>query len=69
MDQHWFASPEEARRIIEGWRVEYNTERPHQALRYVTPAAFAASWEEPKEVADEHIGWTTSRFRSQANAK
>ncbi len=28
LDQHWFASLEEARRIIEAWRIEYNTERP-----------------------------------------
>src|SRR6478672_10239825 len=52
LDQHWFASLEEARHIIEAWRVEYNTERPHQALSYGTPAAFAATWEVSKEVAD-----------------
>lgn len=52
LDQHWFVSREEARQIIEAWRVEYNTERPHQALRYGTPAAFAATWEVSKEVAD-----------------
>ena len=52
LDQHWFASLEEARQIIEAWRVEYNTERPHQALKYGTPAAFAATWEGLKEVAD-----------------
>lgn len=52
LDQHWFASLEEARQIIEVWRVEYNTERPHQALKYGTPTAFAAAWELPKEAAD-----------------
>jgi len=52
LDQHWFASLEEARQIIEAWRIEYNTERPHQALKYGTPAAFAATWEPPKEAAD-----------------
>ncbi len=52
LDQHWFASLEEARRIIEAWRIEYNTERPHQALRYGTPADFVATWEPPKEAAD-----------------
>jgi putative transposase len=39
LDQHWFASLEEARQIIEAWRVEYNTERPHRALGQQTPAA------------------------------
>ncbi len=52
LDQHWFASLEEARQIIETWRIEYNTERPHQALKYGTPTDFAAAWELPKEVAD-----------------
>jgi putative transposase len=52
LDQHWFASLEEARQIIEAWRIEYNTERPHQALKYGTPAEFAAAWEPPNEAAD-----------------
>ena len=43
LDQHWFASLEEARRIVEDWRVEYNTERPHRALGQQTPAAWTAA--------------------------
>jgi len=39
LDQHWFASLEEARQIIEAWRMEYNTERPHRALGQRTPAS------------------------------
>lgn len=39
----WFTSIDEARRIIEEWRVHYNEERPHQSLGYMTPAAFAAT--------------------------
>ncbi|MDP9368575.1 MAG: IS3 family transposase [Chloroflexota bacterium] len=42
LDQHWFASLEEARQTIEAWRVEYNTERPHRALQQQTPAAWIA---------------------------
>ncbi len=44
LDQHWFTSLEEARAVIEQWRVEYNVERPHRALRQQTPAAFLAGW-------------------------
>jgi putative transposase len=49
LDQHWFASLEEARQIIEAWRVDYNTERPHRALRQQTPAAWEAAWTPPTE--------------------
>ncbi len=44
LDQHWFASLDDARRTIERWRLDYNHERPHGALGNRTPAAFAASW-------------------------
>ena len=32
MDEHWSASVAEARALIEAWRVDYNTVRPHSAL-------------------------------------
>jgi putative transposase len=47
LNQHWFASLEEARQIVEAWRIEYNTERPHRALGQQTPAAWAAAWTQP----------------------
>jgi putative transposase len=42
LDQCWFTSLAEARRVIETWRVDYNQHRPHTSLRMATPAAFAA---------------------------
>ena len=42
LDQHWFASLDEARTIIAAWRKDYNTVRPHKALANLTPAAFKA---------------------------
>jgi putative transposase len=47
LDQHWFLSLEEARSRIEAWRVDYNTERPHRALRQQTPASVRAAWDGP----------------------
>jgi putative transposase len=44
LDQHWFASLAEARAIIAGWWLDYNTERPHHALKQQTPLAAAAVW-------------------------
>ena len=43
LDQHWFASLEEAQQTIEAWRIEYNTERPHRALGQETPMAWMTS--------------------------
>jgi putative transposase len=37
----WFENLWDARRKIAEWRVEYNEERPHRALGYQTPVAFA----------------------------
>lgn len=36
-----FYSREEARVVVEGWRREYNQERPHSALGYQTPCEVA----------------------------
>lgn len=41
LSQQWFLSLADARRIIEQWRIDYNTVRPHSALGTLTPAAFA----------------------------
>ncbi|WP_157003259.1 IS3 family transposase [Ralstonia sp. A12] len=41
LNEHWFVSMRHARRLIEEWRIEYNTERPHSSLGYLTPAQFA----------------------------
>ena len=36
-----FANGREAQQIVEEWRMEYNTYRPHSSLGYLTPAEFA----------------------------
>ena len=36
----------EVREIIEAWRIDYNTNRPHTSLAGLTPTEFAAR---PKE--------------------
>src|SRR5688572_11609181 len=43
LDQSWFTSLPEARRVIEAWRLDYNEHRPHTSPRMRTPAAFAAA--------------------------
>ncbi len=47
----WFDSLREARVIIEDWRINDNTNRPHTAHGDQIPAEFAAAWttiNEPK---------------------
>lgn len=41
LNEHVFVSLDDARRKIEQWRIEYNQERPHSSLGYLTPEEFA----------------------------
>ena len=40
----------EAQVLIDDWREEYNTYRPHQSLGYLTPVEFARRWRKENEV-------------------
>jgi putative transposase len=42
LNEHLFANLKEARQIIEEWRADYNTNRPHSSLNGLTPTEFAA---------------------------
>ena len=43
LNEHWYESLGQAREIIEAWRTDYNSVRPHSSLNYRTPEEFAAS--------------------------
>ena len=43
LNQNCFVDLREARQVIEAWRVDYNTVRPHSSLGYRTPEEFAAA--------------------------
>jgi len=68
LNQNWFVSLNDARQIIENWRVDYNTVRPHSSLGYPTPEEFAAStaarptWGETP-VAPTTPVWAESSFQ------
>lgn len=49
-----FACITEARVVIEDWRTEYNTYRPHSALGGLTPAEYAARGRENKQRQPDH---------------
>jgi putative transposase len=42
LNMNWFLSLDMAKEIIEEWRREYNEERPHSSIEYLTPAEFVA---------------------------
>lgn len=42
LNEHWFLSLADARRIIEDWRIDYNQNRPHSSLGNLTPEEYLA---------------------------
>ena len=40
LNENWFLSIEHARRVVEEWRIDYNTARPHSSLGNLTPEEF-----------------------------
>jgi putative transposase len=46
LNANWFMTLMEARKKIERWREEYNGERPHSSLGYLTPEEFAKACSE-----------------------
>ena len=50
-----FDSLIEAQLLIEDWRIEYNTKRPHSSPGWLAPAAYAQRWE-----AQQHAGLSSA---------
>lgn len=46
LNQHWFLNLENAKSIIEEWRVDYESDRPHSSLNYKTPLEFVREYEQ-----------------------
>lgn len=40
LDAHLFRSIKQVRQVVDEWLLEYNTERPHQALKFMTPVEY-----------------------------
>ena len=52
LDLEVFETDEEARKVLEAWRVQYNVRRPHSSLGYRTPDEVRRTWKrKEKEVS------------------
>jgi putative transposase len=51
LNASWFLSLADARSRMEAWRKEYNQERPHTALKNMTPHEYARRAQQPAGVA------------------
>ncbi len=40
LNEHWFTSLEDARKLIESWREEYNNTGPHSSLNNIAPMQY-----------------------------
>lgn len=47
LDMEVFERLREAKELATAWRLDYNHQRPHSSLKYMTPATFAASLSPP----------------------
>jgi putative transposase len=45
LNQNWFTTINEARDIIEDWRIDYNGARPHSSLGNLSPEEFISKTE------------------------
>lgn len=66
LNEHVFISLDDARRKIEEWRIEYNRERPHSSLGYLTPEAFAARAENLGSAALACTAWPANQVLAGA---
>ena len=55
LNEHWFLSMAHAREVIERWRVEHNTERPHSSLGNVPPEEYALNGRSFSRPADARL--------------
>jgi putative transposase len=60
LSQELFESLVEAQVLVEDWREDYNTNRPHSALGMTAPARFAAAWRMNAEAQADQAARATS---------
>jgi putative transposase len=60
LNENWFTDLNEARRVVEEWREEYNERRPHSSLRGKTPSEVALGLRKNEETKREKLTGTSN---------
>lgn len=61
LNEHLFDGLDDARRIIEAWRIDYNTDRPHTSLGGLAPLTYADHYRTHRPGSPELGGSSTHR--------
>ena len=64
LNAYLFNSLNEVREWCENWRIDYNTERPHKSLGYLSPERFAERWYKSSKLAQKLYPQMASGARS-----
>ncbi len=59
LNDNWFLSLDDARKIIEAWRMDYNRYRPHSSLDNLTPMEYVEKFENFQGLTPEKLLKTT----------
>ena len=61
LNRELFGSLLEAKVLVEQWRIDYNTKRPHSSLRYQTPQEVADHWQTSLRASPSATSASTTR--------
>ena len=61
LNREIFGSLLEAKVLVEQWRIDYNTNRPHSSLRYQTPQEVADHWQTSLRASPSATSASTTR--------
>ena len=48
LNENWFLNLNHAKELIEKWRIDYNTQRPHSSLNNLTLEEYTKCWDNTK---------------------
>jgi putative transposase len=65
LNAYLFYSLNEVRMMCEEWRQDYNLERPHKALGYLSPIRYLNQWETKQTETSSTAGLSTPAGRKQ----